>query len=76
MEATDINGVSLAVGDMVAFSDAGRGGPVHTGIIQKIDDDDEYYGVFRVHIFDDRSHRMNYRWASDTLCINGLTVAN
>jgi len=70
MGATDINGVSLAVGDMVAFSDAGRGGSVHTGIIQKIDI--EYYGDFKVHIFDDRSHRMNYRWASDTLCISGL----
>ena len=34
MEAKDINGVSIVVGDRVAFSDAGRGGSVHTGTIQ------------------------------------------
>lgn len=74
MEAKDINGVSLVEGDRVAFSDAGRGGSVHTGIIQKVAS--EYHGEFKVHILDDRSHRMNYRWSSDTLCINDLTVAN
>ena len=72
----DINGLTLSVGDRVAFSDAGRMGAVHTGTISRVISDSWPEGNFRLHILDDKTKRINARYSRDVLCINGLTVPN
>ena len=75
MEAKDINGLTLLVGDRVAFSDAGRMGSVHLGVITVILKA-PWGEDYRVYIKDDKSKRTNVRYSRDVLCINGLTVPN
>jgi hypothetical protein len=73
MKPLDINGLTLSVGDQVAFSDAGRMGSVHTGVINKVGCHSFPEGNFRLHIVDDRTKRVNIRYSMYTLCLNGLT---
>jgi len=64
----DKHGNELQVGDTVVFSDAGRGGSVHVGIITEVlvhHYDTSVY--FRLAIRDADTKRINLRYSTDIL---------
>jgi hypothetical protein len=67
MEVKDITGKELLVGYPVAFSDSGRQGAVHTGLISLIAKG--AYNITWVYIVDDRTNRTNKRFPADVLLL-------